>query len=310
MYTRYVIASNATQGGVADDLMALVTGETTVANLSSSCDKTKTTIISTVAAGWSIHDSTGSSTYRRVVSAPYIGNGAKYKFFEIAVDYTNRFTGYLYESFDSGTHSGTNITANSTNYKQQLDLSGGSIIHIFSSARFIAFCSAMNNGSLGDEINSGCTIASEYKPLTVWNDDTNYPYPASIFITSQGFYQDYCFSPRIRNKLNLDVTGADAIMNIASFGASYGNLTSSAVFPAGVDAKIFTSGGGKIIPLMPIQLVRPPSLIAPIGEVSSVSDIWLAPSGTLSPFQKVSISGNEYMALPGYSTTTCLVRAA
>lgn len=56
MYTKYVYSSAQTVTNLQADLVALLTGETNVNNLSSGCDKVNTSITATTAAGWAVHD--------------------------------------------------------------------------------------------------------------------------------------------------------------------------------------------------------------------------------------------------------------
>lgn len=56
MYTKYVYNAGATSDNIKNDIIAILTGETNKANLSASCNKSSTDIFSTIAAGWTSHD--------------------------------------------------------------------------------------------------------------------------------------------------------------------------------------------------------------------------------------------------------------
>jgi hypothetical protein len=315
MYAKYVYNSGATQANILADLTAILTGETTVANLSAGCNKTDTTITSTVEAGWTLHDG-ASGTNKKVLKAAYSGNASVFKYLELDYSYGINYgiTCQFYETFDNSTHTGTNKTANSnTEYAQRMDTSSsGNILHIFSSARFVALFSQMANGSWGDVSNSGATLATEFKPLCPWTNDTDYPYPASCVSFSDSVSSSKkTYLSRAKTNGNSDVTGVSAVARLASIGATgYSNLLSSSdYFPTGANLKVYDDSGNLKVPRFPIFIADPPAFTMPIGDISACADIWFAPSSLLARLDTVTIGANPYIAIPATQTSvTYLIR--
>lgn len=307
MYAKYQYVSGATQANILADLTAILTGETTVANLSAGCDKTNTTITSTIAAGWTLHDGS-SGTNKKVIKAPYSGNAAVYKYLELDYSYSADYciTCQFYETFDNSTHTGTNKTANSnTELGQRMTTStSGNILHVFSSARFVALFSQTANGNWGDISYSGATLAIEFKPLCPWSNDTNYPYPASCVSLSESLYSaKKTYLCRAKTNGNSDVTGASAVARLMSIGASQGLLTNNDYFPTGSSAKVYDDSGNLKVPRFPIFVAEPLVFTMPIGDISASANVWFAPSSLLSRFDTVTIGSDDFIAIPAYQTS-------
>ncbi len=69
MFATYNYSAGGTQQGVLDDLIAILTGETNVSNLSATCNKGATSITATIPAGWTLHDA-AAGTVTKVIKAP------------------------------------------------------------------------------------------------------------------------------------------------------------------------------------------------------------------------------------------------
>lgn len=270
MYAKYQYVSGATQANILADLTAILTGETDKANLSAGCDQTNTTITSTIAAGWTLHDGS-SGTNKKVIKAPYSGNGAVYKYVELSIDTTALFTAFLYETFNESTHTGTNITSNGTTTRQQLTLGTTSNkIHLFSSARMIVLLSETT--VYGDSTHNGALVIAEMKPLCPWNNDTSYPYPSVCLILPvvwSGTTTAYnCYLSRVKNRLNTDLTGASATSTVGSIGGLGSNINSASYFPTGSDAKVYDESGNLKVPRFPLFPVYPAVFTMPLGDIS------------------------------------------
>lgn len=305
MYAKYQYVSGATQANILADLTAILTGETDKNNLSAGCDKTNTTITSTIAAGWTLHDGS-SGTNKKVIKAPYSGNASKYKYAEINLYSTTGFTAQIYEDFNATTHTGTNASGQSqTTYLQRLLLtSNDNKIHVWATPRMIALFSELGSGLVGDDSYSGATIITEMKPLPPWNNDTDYPYPSFGIGSSYSYYSAarYFYVPRALKNTNSDATGANAGFKIASIGACSDGFSTAANFPNGVNAKVY-DGGVLKVPRFPMFAIYPENFTMPIGDISACSDIWLAPYNLLTLFDLVTVGANEYLAIPASQTT-------
>ena len=118
--------------------------------LSASCVQANTTITSTTAAGWYVHDSDTGTSNQKVIKA-YNADGTTLKY--LMLDFAS--AGYLipkvYESWDAGTNTGTNlatlsdVAANS----QQIDVTNGGTIFIGASPRYAIFWSKLSTGVYG-----------------------------------------------------------------------------------------------------------------------------------------------------------------
>jgi hypothetical protein len=106
MFAKYVTTSSPTQANVIADIAALLAGAA-ITDLSSSCDKSNSTLLSTVAPGWTITDNNaGSSGY--ILSAPDLAGNTKYvKLFASNATYLDI---QAYETWNSTSHTGTNPT--------------------------------------------------------------------------------------------------------------------------------------------------------------------------------------------------------
>jgi len=290
MYTIYTYSAGATQANLLLDLVAILTGTTDPNSLSASCNKSLTTITATTPAGWTLHDA-NSGTNKQVIKSPCL-EGLAYKYAEISLYSTTAFTMYLYEDFNNSTHTGTNITANSTNYAQQLNLTDGGKIYIFSSARYCALVSETT--AYGDSSRNGITLCTEFKPLCPWAN--GYP-PAVLIFTGPMFYtgSTELYLCRAKGNNNVDRTGSNAKCYGSTIGCSADDLDNSLYFP---DAKtVYDNSGVVYTPFMPLFVTNTASFTIPVGDVSACADIWLPPNNLLTQFTTATRAGLEYVAV-------------
>ena len=81
MYARYQYNSGVqatVQANILADLLAILTGEVNVSNLSASCDKVNTTITVDNPAGWVLHDA-AAGTNAKAIKAPLADDQATFK---------------------------------------------------------------------------------------------------------------------------------------------------------------------------------------------------------------------------------------
>lgn len=111
MFAKYVSLPTSTQAQVQNDLALLLSGAA-ISALSASCDKTNTTLLSTVAPGWTLADTAGPNTGYAVTAPDAAGTTTK-----VGLIYTSSaaLIGVLgYETYNASTHVGTNVTAGVT----------------------------------------------------------------------------------------------------------------------------------------------------------------------------------------------------
>jgi len=125
MYAQYQYSAGHTAANLLADIGLLLTGTTDKATLSAGVDQANTSIWSTDAAGWSLYDGaagTNAACYRVAWH-----DAAQYCY--IVID-TNT-AGYVlmkgYESWNSGTHTGTNLiySSDNTTVAQRVNLANG-----------------------------------------------------------------------------------------------------------------------------------------------------------------------------------------
>jgi hypothetical protein len=297
MRAEYHYTTN-TYADIASDIQAILTGETDKNNLSATCDKTNTFIISTVAAGWQIHDaSAGTNTF--VVKAPHIDAPTNYKYAIIDLSQNPYIKLHACESWDEIGHTPTNKTVNgSTSEYQRINTAGAGIIHIFASERFIALVGEYTGVWGGTEAGT-VSLVVEYSRGAPWNPTT---YPSFAFIkTATGYSGNLAVYPiKGKTRAGVEVTGTNAQAYFTTIGVSYNNIRTDAYFPTGVDAAIEGN-----TPYFPIFLYRPVNYAIPLGQISTICDIWMAPMGLLTnkATDTNSDNSNEYVAIMTYNST-------
>lgn len=299
MYTVYRYLPNSTAANVISDLGKILSGTIDKNLLSASCDKANTTILSTILAGWESYDE--SLTNKRIMRSPYVDDETRFKIVEIEV--TSSYL-YLsgYESWSLASHTGTNKTSNGTNYPQRLNLTAGGTIYIFSSARFMAFLT--NSGvDWGDNSYQGMSLAVEFSRDQPYQTVIN-GYPQFAIVLSGYAFQGgkYCYMPRTRDLIGADRTGTAAELYWATVGTSYGNWSTNTSFPSGSNAKVRDLSGNMFIPMFPLFLLDPPVYVMPLGNISSISDVWALPKDAIGHLEMFrNLNDDEYLSMQGNS---------
>ena len=112
MYAKYVSTVTATRAQVINDLCLLVSGSA-VSALSTGCDKLNTTLLSTVAPGWTLIDSAAPQS-GCVISAPDI-DGLTTKYVSLRSEASTGIEILAYEGWNAATHVGVNVKGPSVN---------------------------------------------------------------------------------------------------------------------------------------------------------------------------------------------------
>lgn len=141
---------DTTRLGIDNVSVKPLTGVVDKTLLSASCVQANTTITSTTAAGWYVHDSDTGTSNQKVIKA-YNADGTTYKY--LMLDFAS--AGYLkllvYESWDAGANTGTNLATLSdiAADSQQIDVTNGGTIFIGASPRYAIFWSKLSTGVYG-----------------------------------------------------------------------------------------------------------------------------------------------------------------
>lgn len=111
MHAKYVTTTGVTQAQIIADIAALLAG-TAVASLSSGCDKVSTTLTSTVAPGWTIHDASPGSSGQVVKAAD--ANTLTTKYVRLYASDASNIAISCAEGWNASTHVGTNNSITQT----------------------------------------------------------------------------------------------------------------------------------------------------------------------------------------------------
>jgi hypothetical protein len=182
MHSIYGYISGVTQAQLLSDIVAMLTGETNKANLSAGCDQAATTISAAYdVAGWTVYDA-AAGTNAQVLRAPCVGDGSQYKYAEINTNTSGQVFIGLWESWNSGTHTGTNLSflSKTSGYGQRYATAAAGVIYISaSSGRIIMYgVSSAGNGNSTNLSSCGilefdrgytwCGVGQGFTPALFW----------------------------------------------------------------------------------------------------------------------------------------------
>ena len=129
MYVTYCYQAGSSTTNVIADLVKLLTGETNKANLSANCVQANTSIISTVAAGWTVYDASAAADTQVLRSINQ--DATTYKYAKITVA-AGLLTCLTCESWNAGTHAPTNATTAVTSV---MSTSSGGYFYIYATSK-------------------------------------------------------------------------------------------------------------------------------------------------------------------------------
>jgi hypothetical protein len=264
------------QEHVLNDITLAITGTTIVDQFSESCDKTYTTIDSTLPTNWTLVDDT--LTDRRIIKSPYVNFPAEYKFVEIEItDGYLRFYGW--ELWNEVTHTGINRTNNTgNNSKVRWSTTYENTFYIISLPEYVAIQTNYNVSIWGDPNYAGMMIVSEFStdlPTQINPDGSlNFPAFCVIYTGSTFRYNEThknTYLTRIRDKNSNYLVGKSIYC--------YAEGTIPAFHD---DLKYFPQGNSRMkllddryaISMIPLLLGEADVFSSKIGVVS---DIWALP---------------------------------
>lgn len=107
MYAVYTHDNSTSQANLVNDIILILTGTTNTASLSADCVTASSSITTTYdSAGWTLYDAS-AGTNTQVVRALQ-ADGVTYKYVAVNATSTSSLKLTIYESWNSGTHTGTN----------------------------------------------------------------------------------------------------------------------------------------------------------------------------------------------------------
>ena len=304
MYTVYRYSSGAEEQDILDDIVAILTGETDVSYLSSSCDKPNTTITSTVAAGWAVHDiAPGYATgVGCVIKAPVADDATAFKYVGLRfIKSTGAFYVYIYEDWDNVAHSGTNgsntvseVGGNQLRVEPNIDDMTRGNFYLSASLRHIALYSYYLSGTThywGCSTGNAPILVLERTRVTSWDTVANgYP-PFILYYPGRGVTNGTVSSAtagmRFRSVSGDDVIGNNCIPKLFRFSTT--NATSN--------RRATNTPGLFEIDVEPILFGEGSKNHYLIGNASTLSDCWFGALGVLVGITKknITIDGLDYV---------------
>jgi hypothetical protein len=293
MFATYTYTSTATAGNVLNDIVSILTGTTDKATLSASCDQANTTITSTYAAGWTLHDAS-AGTNAKCIKAPLADDPTKYKYVVIDTNGSTYVLSKVYETWDETGHTGTNLADGSatSSANQQLALTAGGTLYIGATARYCCF-TAQTTTSFGSSTgNNSLTGCFERTRMGVW-DTVAKGVPPFIFNRSTGRSLNVESAPRLFKYDNTSVTTTSAVCNMVSIGMIQ---TRPATY------KIIDDTGASVMPMWPLYVSNTALMNCPYGNISALCDIWMLPDSSCAHLDTVTVGAKDYIVIKGTST--------
>ncbi len=292
MYAKYTYAAGSTAANVLADIVKIVTGETNKANLSANCDQANTDILTTYnVAGWSVHDAAGG-TNRQVLSAPNSDTGTKYAVLD--TNTSGFFIMHTAESWNAGTHVGTNVTNIGTGNQQRVNLTSGGVLYVYATARCI-FLNSFQSGVWGMSTGNGgwSGIVERKRGVLVW-DTLAAAYPLGCYITSYGgissITSNVCQSPRIRIMTGVS-DGTLQYFLLDTFNKGPSVSWSSKYFPA---TKLLDASNNPSYTIAPI-LIAGYNPFFMSGDLSQVTDAYLLQPGQGGNLDELTYNSKTYV---------------
>lgn len=189
MYLDYVANAGMSTAQVLDDIISALTGTiTNKTNFSETCNKTDTTLVTTVGGGWSVHDA-AAGTGMQCLKAPVSDDTGNNKYVTLQITTIPTFFLRAYGSWNADTHAGTcACNALADNYAPSLTAATDNLRAIVcSSARFIHLAVFKSTFSDGTWVALGGTATSrgvfERERFYAW-DSVGTAYPFSVICST------------------------------------------------------------------------------------------------------------------------------
>jgi len=283
MYASYFY-NITTAADLLADVVAILTGTTDVNSLGTKCDKTNTIIYNDYCnAGWEVYDA-AAGTNAQCLRAVVNDDASTYKYVVIDTNSAGYIMTKLYETWNSSTHTGTNIAYGSTtsSYSQRTLVASGARLDISASARHI-FMFSLQSGVYGAASNNTPTGVFERTRLSPWDTVANAYVPV-------GFMQ----SATVVNECKvLGATGSDLTSSSAACSPYYRHgltTTTNATTTLPCDSSKTTfkhamyEWGWNLATAGHLG-----------GSITDLTDVWLTTYNYGSPFDTLSDGTNTYV---------------
>lgn len=303
MWCKYTYKANASKTNILNDVVLLLTGTASLASLSTDCDQVNSVLVTTVAAGWTLHDAS-AGTNAKCVKAALADDANTFKYLVVDTNTTGYILFKVYEAWNASTHAGTNLSylSDSTSYSQRISTSSFQL-YLSASARHAVGFSDIGVGASNKGSASGnrFTGVMERTRQMAWDTvAAGYPPYASIYDSTN------LYAPRIKVKGSSDNTSNTAVGYI---GCSYSNTINNFSFTG----TITDSSGGEYAPLIPLLMHRlgmTGGFTDMFGNFSSVCDIWMIPTSIFSLYDEFTANSKTYVAISDTSGVKFAIRKA
>jgi hypothetical protein len=284
-----------------DDVIAVLTGETNLANLSTSLDQSQSEILSTISAGWTLHDI--PDTDARVIKAPHSDDPSVMKYARIRCDASRNWRIQVYEDWDNILHEGFNETPVTT-VSTQASLTSDAVLYVFSSSSFFSVISDRST-QWGYSYN-GIPIVAEYASEQAGNIVPAYPNFCFIDTYRSIYYGSIggVYPVRAKNTSGNDVVGnaGSSFLTGIGIGLPGSDWINDTYFKGGSGSKIVDQNGNFKFPFFEL-FIQNPNLwsSAPLGNITTNTNIYMAARDVLSNHENVLKLTETFRAVKCYN---------
>lgn len=288
--------TSQTAANLLSDIVAILTGETNVANLSAGCDKANTELLSTYsAAGWTLHDN-AAGTNAKCLKAVIADDATKFKYMVIDTNTAGTILQKTYETWNETTHVGTNLcyASDIAISNQRYNLATGGRLDITASIRHCAMF-AYVSAIYGSSQYVSASGVFERTRKSGWDTVAN-AYPPFLWLHFSGATGGY--SPRVVGGTGSDVTSSSASYSIIT---PYGAITSG---PSLMVPKADKTLGHQLLPFG----VHGGAYGNLGGDISSYCNMYFTTMNYGAAYDELVVNGENYIIWTGYSNTRVAVR--
>lgn len=305
--------SGASRTNITADVVKFLTGETNKANLSSDLVQANSSILSTIPAGWSVHDAS-AGTNMQCIKAPCADDAAAYKYVVISHATTTELMTIGYDSWNATTHVGTGkYTGSDLTSHNQRSTPATTVVklRIQATARHIiiqAYCNGTRYGALGS-YGSGPSGVFERTRAQAW-DTVAAGFIPSVWCNIGSFLASETITTHASHATakKYDGTSVQGYLSAATIGSCTQAGSSTTEFPASASAFVKDASGNNTIAMFPIWFINPSTFVAPLGEISSVCDIWMVPRMLVADMDEFDYDSKTYTAMAADQSSAIVVR--
>ena len=291
MYAQYAY-NIGTQAELLSDIVAILTGTTDKESLSATCNKPDTTITSVVTSGWTVHDADAGTNKVCIKSEVYDTPGT-YKYVVVDTSATTNVKLTVYGTWSNVSHTGTLLVNGSDSNSVVVNVTTiSSVLHVFASPNMVVLHGVANSTGLS----SSSLMVLERERFIADTDPTFCATTSTAFSTNAtAVYLPYV------QLVFAKMYAAEAVM--------YSSTTIQGTSASENTAVVNINGSVKVP--MGSLLIYPDAKTGsvPYGNLTSLTDIWCLPRGSMPPLYKFAYSGKNYIVMSATAGTVYALRA-